>query len=212
MEGFPPPVPARPDPAAYRRAVEEPVPLVVAAAVDPLPGLRAAAVELSPVRQTKEGTVELCTSFTISLRFTDEPEVADREESAKLLSEELGRDIDPERLQLLPDGPKEVTAEDLEVARELVINPEIFADVPVVVLQRDSAYLIITDDRTWDAATMRPNGERGGSSRRRSPASGAMTCELMRPPPWCGPRRPGCRSGRDGGRRCGGRRRRPRAR
>lgn len=162
VEGFPPPVPARPDPTAYRRAVEEPVPLVVAAAVDPLPGLRAAAVEVSPVRQTKEGTVELCTSFTVSLTFTKEPRVADREETAKRLAEELGRDIDPERLHLLPEGPEEVTAEDLEVARDLVINPDIFDDVPVVVLERDSAYLIITDDRTWDAASVQPTGERPG--------------------------------------------------
>lgn len=162
VEGFPPPAPVVPDPDEYRRAVEEPPPVGAAAAVEPLPGLRAAAVELSPVRQTKDGTIELCTRFRVSVTFSSEPEVADRHETAKLLADELGREIDPERLQLLPDGPKELTALDLDFAREWVVNPDIFDDVPVILDFLPSEYLVITDDHTWDPARMEPVGDRPG--------------------------------------------------
>ena len=162
VEGFGPPVPAVPDPDAYRRAVEEPPPVASAAAVEPLPGLRAAAVLLSPVRQTKDATVQVCRSFRVTVTFTSDPTVADRDESAKLLAEDLGRDIDPERLQLLPEGDRELTRHDLDLGRDRVLNPDIYDDVPVLVRDLPSEYLIITDDRTWDAARMEPVGERPG--------------------------------------------------
>ncbi|GAA4117108.1 hypothetical protein GCM10022415_14670 [Knoellia locipacati] len=162
VEGFDPPTPTVPDPEAYRRAVEEPPPVGSAAGVEPLPGLRAASVELSPVRQTKDGTIELCTSFRVSVAFSGEPTIADRDESAKLLAEELGRDIDPERLVLLPDGPRELSATDLELARSRVVNPDIFDTIEVILRQLPSEYLVITDDRTWDAARIEPVGDRPG--------------------------------------------------
>jgi hypothetical protein len=162
VEGFGPPTPTVPDPEAYRRAVEEPPPVATAVAVEPMPGLRAASVLLSPVRQTRDGTVRVCTTFRVSLTFSADPRITDREESAKLLSEELGREIDPERLQLLPDGPTELTRFDLDLVRERVVNPGIVDEIPVLVRELPSEYLIITDDRTWDADRMQPIGERPG--------------------------------------------------
>lgn len=162
VDGFDPPTPTVPDPDAYRLAIEEPPPVASAASIHPLPGLRAATVELSPVRQTKDGTVELCTGFRISVTYAEEPEVADRDEAAKLLAEELGRDIDPERLRLLPDGPSHFTELDLEAARFHVVNPDIFDLIDVILKALPSEYLVITDDRTWNAATMEPVGDRPG--------------------------------------------------
>ena len=80
-----------------------------------------------------------------------------------MLEEQGVRDIDVERLIPLPE-PKVVSRgqarRDADLARSLVVNPELVRDWWDVLpyLDLPAEYLVITDNRTWNPETIAPTG------------------------------------------------------
>jgi hypothetical protein len=160
-EPFPPPPVVLPDANLYEDAVRSPRPFAVPVTIQQIGLVRVAVIELNPVRFDPEGRLELCTSCELAVSYSDKAPLADRTLSRRALESRLGRDIDPEALVPLP-GPvvtsKAQASRFVQIARAEVLNSDIVTDYshhwPELFLLTD--YLIVTDDWTWDARSMRP--------------------------------------------------------
>lgn len=160
-KGFPAPELTPPDPEQYTTAAADPPPPARAVRIDTIGSNHVAVVEVAPMRITREGGVELCTSLTLAVRFASDPPLGDHEEALAALREQLGRDIAPERVVPRPSpvltGPAQ--AESLhDLTRDLVVNSDVIGDIrwPWPYLDLPSEYLVITDDVRWNAMTIQP--------------------------------------------------------
>lgn len=160
-EGFPPPAFVPPDPERYAAAAADPPPVARAARLETIGTTRVAVVELAPVRLTRKGGLELCTSLTLAVRYEDGAPLGDHEKAVASFREQLGRDVDPSRVVPMPDRPVSGAAEAArlqDIARDSVLNGRLVGPVdrhwPIVDLP--SEYLVVTDDVRWDAATITP--------------------------------------------------------
>ncbi|HEX5012808.1 MAG TPA: C25 family cysteine peptidase [Candidatus Limnocylindrales bacterium] len=126
------------------------------------------AVELRPVRYTPDGLLELTTDLELFVRYGPRPEPDDRgrEEAIERLRKRGFDDIDPERVKPMPTPTVASGAQArrlVDLAKDLVVNPDLVKVVdrfPWLDLPAD--YLVITDNQTWDAATITPTGSVSG--------------------------------------------------
>lgn len=168
VEPYPAPDFVPPDPELYERAAREWRPAQPSGftQIGLSPVLQ---VELRPVRLTEEGTLELITELELVVAYgpRPEPDEEGKREALEALAERGYTDIDPHRIVPLPEP--EITsraqAERLAaLARDLVVNPDVvgrWSDrYPRLELPAD--YLVVTDNQTWDAATITPTGAVSG--------------------------------------------------
>ncbi|CAI9389796.1 C25 family cysteine peptidase [Microbacterium sp. T2.11-28] len=165
--GFPAPPVVPPDVDAYLAAAEEPPPVVRSGGIEMIGGIRIAVLEIAPVRMTRKAVLELCVSFTVTVAFGAEPVVDDREAAAQEFRERFGDAFDEERLRLRPEAMPVSEAESAtarEIARGSVLNPEAIGklDLSWPRFEFPSAYVIVTDDATWDNATITRGAARPG--------------------------------------------------
>lgn len=160
-EGFPAPAFTPPDPEKYAAAAASPPPPARAVRIDTIGTHHVAVIEVAPVRITREGGVEMCTSLTLAVRYSAKAPLGDQQHAVAALSEQLGRDIDPKRVVPRPSpvltGPAQ--ADRLrDLARDLVLNGDTIGriDWPWPHLDLPSEYLIITDDVRWNAMAITP--------------------------------------------------------
>jgi hypothetical protein len=160
-EPFPIPAIVPPDVALYEKSTRSPRPLARALNIETIGLTRVARIELNPVRQNAAGQLELCTRCEIELSYSGERPLADKEITLKQLEARLGRLVDPSRL--MPQPEPVVTSRQhakklSDLARSEVINADSIVDLghywPLFELPAD--YLIITDDQSWDAASITP--------------------------------------------------------
>jgi len=160
-EPFPIPPAVPPNAQLYERSTRSPRPAARALNIETIGLTRIARIELNPVRQNAAGQLELCTRCEIELSYSDERPLADKQVALRQLESRLGRQVDPERLAPQPEPvvTSRLHAKRLsELARSEVINAHSIADLdrywPYLELPAD--YLVITDDRSWDAASITP--------------------------------------------------------
>lgn len=168
VEPYPAPPFVPPDPELYERVVREWEP-ARATGITQIGRSPVMQVQLRPIRLTEAGLLELITDIELLIAYAPRPQPDDdgRHEALEALAKRGYADIDPERVQ--PLGEPKITsraqAERLAtLARELVVNPEIVGrwwdHYPWLDLPAD--YLVITDNQTWDAATITPTGSVSG--------------------------------------------------
>jgi hypothetical protein len=160
-KGFPAPEITPPDPDKYAVAAADPPPAARAVRIDTIGTTHVAVVEVNPVRLTRKGGVELCTSLAIAVRYAAEAPLGDHQKAVAALREQLGQDIDPERVVPRPSpvltGPAQ--AERLrDLARSEVLNSDVIGGInwPWPRLDLPSEYLVITDDVKWNAMAIAP--------------------------------------------------------
>ncbi len=160
-EGFPTPPFTPHDPDKYAAAATNPPPPARAVRLETIGTTRVAVVEVAPVRMTSTGGLQLCTSLSLSVRYDAAPPLGDRDRAVEELREQLGRDVDPERVQPLPDREITGAAEAIrlrDLARDSVLNADVVGPFgrqwPIIELP--SEYLVVTDDVRWNAMTMTP--------------------------------------------------------
>ncbi|HEV8389759.1 MAG TPA: C25 family cysteine peptidase [Dongiaceae bacterium] len=160
-EPFPIPAIVHPDPQLYEKAMRSPRPAARPLSLETIGLTRIARIELNPVRQNAAGQLELCTRCEIAVTYGEERPLADKQAALKKLETRLGRRLDPSRL--MPQPEPVVTSRQharklADLARSEVINADVVVDLghhwPYYELPAD--YLIITDNRAWDAATITP--------------------------------------------------------
>ena len=160
-EPFPAPGFTPPDIAKYEAAAKDPQPPAVAVDIETAGRTHVAVVEIMPMRLNADGRLELCTTLELSVSYGATAPIADRDAAIEALQAHLGRDIDPARVDVRP----EPVIRSLDEARRIrkilltqVLNPDLLAEVdrqwPFYELPCD--YLIVTDDRQWDAAAIQP--------------------------------------------------------
>jgi hypothetical protein len=160
-EPFPIPPIAPPDVALYEKSARSPRPVARALGIETIGLTRVARIEINPVRQNAAGQLELCTRCEIEISYSGERPLADKEAALKQLQARLGRRVDPDQLMPQPEPvvtsrlqAKRLTAQ----VRGEVINADSVVDLghywPHFELPAD--YLIITDDKSWNAATITP--------------------------------------------------------
>ena len=162
---FPTPFPApdvvAPVPALYETAIRSPQPIAVARGIEQIGLSNIARIELAPVRYREDGRLELCTRCDLVITTSDSAPFDDKQEAIQLLQERLGREIDPTRVVPMP-GPVISSATHATrlaaIARSEVINGALIRDYATHWPRYElaSEYLIITDDHTWDEATISP--------------------------------------------------------
>lgn len=160
-EPFPIPAIVLPDAALYEKSTRSPRPLARALDIETIGLTHVARIELNPVRQNAAGQLELCTRCEIELSYSTERPLADKDIALRQLEKRLGRRVDPSRL--MPQPEPAVTSRQhanklADLARSEVVNADSIVDIgrywPHFELPAD--YLIITDDQSWDAATIKP--------------------------------------------------------
>ncbi|WEK13290.1 MAG: C25 family cysteine peptidase [Candidatus Microbacterium phytovorans] len=165
--GFPAPPIVPPDVDAYLAAAEEPPPVVRSAGIETVGGIRIAVIEISPVRMTRKAVLELCTAVTVTVQFGPEPAIDDREAAAAEFRERFGDAFDEQRLQLLPEALPVTETESVrlrDVVRGSVLNPEVVGKIELdwPRFEFPSAYVIVTDDYTWNPMTLTRGAPRPG--------------------------------------------------
>ncbi|MGH8380291.1 C25 family cysteine peptidase [Pseudomonas sp.] len=165
-EPFPAPPVVPPDPKLYEQATRDPT-------VGKLTGIQqigltpVVRVELRPVQLSERGALELLSEIEVTLAYGPRPERQSPGRLKSLLAEYGIHDVDVERLMPMPE-PQIVSRAQAkrlsELAKALVVNPEMVVDRwdlwPLLELPAD--YLIITDNQTWNAATITPTGSVAG--------------------------------------------------
>ncbi|KAM0323869.1 hypothetical protein ACHAQA_008450 [Verticillium albo-atrum] len=152
-----------PNPDAYADLIKNPPPILQAVRIETIGATRIAVVEVTPVRFTQKGELELCTYVQLTVQTAKEPCLSDasQDEAVAEFKKLYGKDVDKSRVTVQPDlfisGLAEATRlRDIAVSH--VINPAVIGlvrrDWPIIELRSD--YLIITDDVTWDSATITP--------------------------------------------------------
>lgn len=160
-EPFPAPVAVPPDPQIYEKSIRAPRPLARPLSIETIGLTRIARIEINPVRQNAAGQLELCTRCEIELTYSEERPLADKETALKHLQAKLGREVDPNRLMPQPEPvvTSRLQARKLaELARSEVVNAELITDLDRYwpYLEMPADYLIITDNKSWDAETITP--------------------------------------------------------
>lgn len=156
---FDPPEVVAPDEGLYAAAMRTPRELVGAVGIESAADVHVAVIEVNPMRLSPEGVLQLCTLFELEVAFDRELPLQDRDEAHKALEAQLGRSLDPEHVVPLPRALPQSTLDarlGVETLAHHVLNPELVTidlhQWPRFELPAD--YLIITDDRRWDAATI----------------------------------------------------------
>lgn len=165
--GFPPPPVVPPDPDAYLAAATDPPPIARAVGVETLGDVRIAVIELAPVRLTRKATLELCTTVTVTVDYSEKPATGDRDAAVKEFRERFGDNFNEERVQLQPEPVVVTQAESTrlrDIARSVVINADTIGEIDIhwPGFELPSEYLIITDDAVWDNATIMRGAARPG--------------------------------------------------
>ncbi|HEX5110827.1 MAG TPA: C25 family cysteine peptidase [Vicinamibacterales bacterium] len=161
-EPFPAPQIVPPDPKLYEQAARDRT-IGKLSAIQQFGLTPVVRVELRPVRITESGSLELQLEIDVTLAYGPRPERQSPERVKSVLAEYGIHDVDVERLRPMPEPTivSRAQARRLsELAKALVVNPDMVRDrwvlFPSVELPAD--YLIITDNQTWDAASIRPTG------------------------------------------------------
>jgi hypothetical protein len=180
VEPFPTPPFVPPDPDAYERAMRDWEPARPSGFTQ-LGHSPIVAIDLHPVRLTEDGHLELITDLEVTVAYgpRPRPDEEDRHAAIEALANLGYTDIDPERVVPLPEQTitSRAQAERLvSLARDLVVNSELIGDwwhrYPILDLPAD--YLVITDNQTWDAASITPI----------APVSGDMVASFERLAAW----------------------------
>jgi hypothetical protein len=156
------------DATRYKEAVDRPAAVARAIAIDVIGLDRVALVEISPVRMTAGGGLELCTSLSLAVSFGPEPRTGGKAEAVAALGVALGRDLDPERVVLRPEphvsGPDEVMLL-RESLRGMVLNGDVLSVSKwpsTIRYPRHTDYLVVTDDWKWDAQLLQRTAQTPG--------------------------------------------------
>jgi hypothetical protein len=162
VEPYPAPPFVPPDPQLYERAVRE-WQAARPTGVTQIGLSPVTQVELRPVRLTDEGQLELISDLEVLVAYAPRPQPDEegQREALDALAKRGYTDIDPDRVVPLP-GPKVTSRAQAErlatLARELVVNPDVIGRwwelFPALDLPAD--YLVITDNHTWDEASITP--------------------------------------------------------
>lgn len=160
-EPFPAPTAVPPDAHLYEKSIRSPRPLARPLSIETIGLTRIARIEINPVRQNAAGQLELCTRCEIELTYSEQRPLADKEVALRQLEAKLGRKVDPSRLMPQPEPvvTSRLQAKKLaDLARSEVVNVEMITDLDRYwpYLEMPADYLIITDNRSWDAATITP--------------------------------------------------------
>jgi hypothetical protein len=166
-EGLPAPKFTPPNPDAYAAVAKNPPPVVRAVRIESIGSTRIAVVEVSPVRFSPKGELELCTRVQLAVETVKEPRVEDRDRAIAEFRKLYGKNLDTSRVVSQPErfisGLAEATRL-RDIAISHVINPELVGrvrtDWPIIELLSD--YLVVTDDVTWDPVTIKPGVARPG--------------------------------------------------
>ena len=167
---FPPRYTARPfvppDAHLYERAIKSPRPLARALDIEHIGLTNVALIELNPVRLTAQGHLELFSRFVLVVSYQPDKPLMDKAAAREILSRKTGRAIDLEHMRPRPEPTIQSQAQAkrlADIARISVINPHHVVDEwvrwPLVELPCD--YLIITDDKEWDEARIKPVSQLG---------------------------------------------------
>jgi hypothetical protein len=160
-EGLTTPPVVPPDPTAYSELAKNPPPPARAVRIETIGTTHIAVVELAPVRLTPKGGIELCTFLKVSVEYAADAPLGDKDAAIADFRDRLGEDIDPERVIPLPN-PVITTATEAtrlhDLARDTVLNKDVMGPIDIIwpALNLPCEYLIVTDDRQWDAATITP--------------------------------------------------------
>jgi Peptidase family C25 len=179
VEPFPAPPLVPPDPRLYEQAAKDPR-VARPTGLDQVGRTPIIRIELRPVQLTEGGLLELTTELEIRVAYDRRPKERVPPEKLKKLLEEVGvRDCDVDRLMPLPEPKVASRAQarrDAELARSLVVNHDLVDDSWKVYpyLDLPAEYLVITDNQTWDAATIAPTGS----------VTGDMLAEFFRLADW----------------------------
>lgn len=141
-----------PKPELYERAVKSPRPWATLVAEETHGPVTVAVVRIDPVRMDKNGGLILVKSLSVRL-VLEAGDAVDDTEGSKVL-----RAV---RTKALRSRAQAVRLRDM--LQVVVINPELIWDFPVYFpdLHTPADYVIITDDRNWDAGTIRALGDAG---------------------------------------------------
>jgi hypothetical protein len=166
--GLPAPEFTPPNEDAYADAVKNPPPTARAVRIEAIGATRIAVVEVAPVRINGKGELELCTAVQLAIGTAKEPFMADRERAVADFKRLYPKEFDQKRVVSLPERFVSGLAEATrlrDIAISHVVNPGLIGrlkDRNWPIFELPSDYLIITDDVTWDAASITPGAPRPG--------------------------------------------------
>ncbi|KAG7141384.1 hypothetical protein HYQ45_002034 [Verticillium longisporum] len=158
-----------PIPEAYVEAAKNPPPIVQAVRIETIGANRIAVVEVTPIRYTLKGQLELCTHVQLAVDAVKTPCMTDKDQNEAVaeFSKIYGKDVDKSRVLPEPERFISGSAEASrlrDIAISQVINPIVIGSIrrdwPIIELRSD--YLIITDDVTWDPVAITPGVSRPG--------------------------------------------------
>ncbi|KAH7091334.1 peptidase family C25-domain-containing protein [Paraphoma chrysanthemicola] len=168
-EAFDPPEVVPPDMDAYTELVKNPPPIVSVVSIEAIGATRIAIIQVDPLRMGQNGELELCTHVKFTIKLLKEPALDNRREALSEFKRLYGdKGFDPKRVIVQPErflsGLDEATRlRDIAIAN--VINPKIIGSIirgDWPKFEFPSDYLIITDDFSWDAASITPGVPRPG--------------------------------------------------
>ena len=176
VDAFSSPEPVRPNPVLYESAAQDREAVVVRR-VDQVGPTPVVTLELRPVRYTDSGRLELVTRMEIEMPYRERPAGQAAPEDVKDLLKKAGLELDPAKLRPMPEVTFTSKAQLLRhsaLLKGLVLNHKVAIDLEAhvrpIIDSLPADYLIITDNKGWDAATIRPTG----------PLSGDLVSEFQR--------------------------------
>ncbi|HSW03797.1 C25 family cysteine peptidase [Aquabacterium sp.] len=119
------------------------------------------AIDLRPVRYTERGQLELLTHIAIEIPYSPRPRERASDGELVAVLAKVGVQMDPRQLHPMPEPVVTSRAQAnryAELARSLVVNPDLVKIGPwtELVAQLPADYVVITDNRSWNAATITP--------------------------------------------------------
>ena len=168
-EPFPPPPIVPPDPALYEQEVnDDRIARVVA--VEQFGRSPVVTVEVRPVRLREDASLVLMERVELEIAYAPRPRKGVEPDELRRILADAGVDlqeIDMDRLRPLPEPVLTSPAQARrlgDIARDLVVNPELIPDWTVTLpdTDRPAEWLAITDNDLWDADSIAPTGPAGG--------------------------------------------------
>ena len=162
VEPFPAPPLALPDPEKYEAAGRD-CRIIRTSSIDQLGATNVVSVELRPVRLNEYAQLEYTPEFDVVIPYGPRPAPLSAEQLEALAAK---LDVDVERLAPLPEKrivSRGQATRAAELARALVVNQDAVVDIGPRLpwLELPAEYLVITDNRRWNAATITPGGSVG---------------------------------------------------